>query len=366
MSATSEPVIFVIPTYSGGGAERITTRIAQALHDDAVPVLVVALLEPPGGSREVPSIGLGCATVSSAFRPLAQLIRRARPPTVVTTLKHVSLLVCAVQALTRGSFRHVVRVANTYSSELELFAPLRRMIWKWALRYCHATVERSICVSVGVLADLCSRFGATDTRSVVIPNPVEWQALHARALEQLPLAASVDRQRKLILAVGRLTPQKDFATLLRSFRLLLDGQTAATLLIVGEGPERAALERLARELQIDEHVQLPGWISNPFPLYRLADLLVLSSRYEGMPNVVLEALAFGLPVVATDCPSGPREILVDARLGSLVPVGDARAMCKAMQLALAAGRDEYRREYVAQRYDIGVVTTKYRRAILGG
>jgi glycosyltransferase involved in cell wall biosynthesis len=135
------------------------------------------------------------------------------------------------------------------------------------------------------------------------------------------------------MGVGRLNPQKDFGTLLRAFAALRR-EREARLIVLGEGEEREALARLAAELGVANDVDMPGFADNPYAHMSKAALFVLSSRFEGLPTVLVEAMACGTPVVATDCPSGPSEILEGGRLGGLVPVGDADALARAMAEAL--------------------------------
>ncbi|HYP53040.1 MAG TPA: glycosyltransferase, partial [Pyrinomonadaceae bacterium] len=141
---------------------------------------------------------------------------------------------------------------------------------------------------------------------------------------------------RVLLAVGRLTEQTDFPMLLRAFRMLRDRRSDARLMIAGEGEGRARLEALIGELNLTDDVALPGFVTNPYALMSRAAAFVLSSRWEGLPTVLIEALACGCPVVATDCPSGPREILNGGDYGALVPVGDAAALCDAMSRVLEA------------------------------
>ncbi len=138
----------------------------------------------------------------------------------------------------------------------------------------------------------------------------------------------------VVLGVGRLTRQKDFPTLLRAFARLRE-RVDARLIILGEGEDRDALEALARELDIGDVTDLPGFVDNPYGWMRRANVFVLSSAWEGSPNALTEALYLGTPVVATDCRSGPRELLEDGRYGPLVPVGDTEALAGAIEATLA-------------------------------
>jgi glycosyltransferase involved in cell wall biosynthesis len=146
------------------------------------------------------------------------------------------------------------------------------------------------------------------------------------------------REVPIILGVGRLAGLKDFPTLLRAFARLR-ARRPARLVILGDGPHRRRLAWLARRLGLAADVDLAGWAANPYAFYAAADLFVLSSRAEGLPNALLEAMACGCPVVSTDCPSGPREILDGGRLAPLVPVGDPAALAEAIDRALATPPD---------------------------
>ena len=161
-----------------------------------------------------------------------------------------------------------------------------------------------------------------------------------------------------MVGIGRLTPQKDFASLLRSFQLVRK-ERDCRLVILGEGPERDALLHLADELGIREHVDLPGFVPNPYAVLARAQAFVLSSRWEGLPTVLIEAMALGVPLVAADCPSGPREILQDGAFGELVPVGDVEAMARAIVAALHQDPDAARGAARAEPYLFATAARTY-------
>ncbi len=164
------------------------------------------------------------------------------------------------------------------------------------------------------------------------------------------------------ITVGRHVEQKDHETLLRAFAIVRK-QMMAKLILVGQGPRRNELDVLCRNLCIEDCVLFAGWQQNPFAWMSRADLFVLSSRFEGFGNVLVEAMACGLPVISTDCPSGPREIVCDGRAGLLVPVGDANALASAMlsvfqNHALKKRLTEESRVR-ARAFDIGVIGPAY-------
>ncbi len=183
--------------------------------------------------------------------------------------------------------------------------------------------------------DVIATSGVSAERVHVVPNPVVTPALYERAREAPTHAWFHDGGPPTVLAVGRLTEQKDFPTLLRAFARLR-ARMDARLIVLGEGEERSALERLARELAVEGDLDMPGFVPNPYSYMASAQLFVLSSAWEGSPNALTEALALGRPVVATDCRSGPREILEGGHYGALVPVGDAEALADAMVRTLRA------------------------------
>jgi glycosyltransferase involved in cell wall biosynthesis len=205
---------------------------------------------------------------------------------------------------------------------------------------------------------------------VVIPNPVDVEGVTEQAGRPAPsLPPAVEGAAIRFLAVGRLEPQKDHATLLRAFALLRARGVDAALVLAGDGSRRAALAGLAAELGVADRVALVGFVDNPYPLYRWATALVLSSRFEGSPNVVLEALALGVPVVSTDCPHGPSEILTAPWLGRLVAVGEPPALAEAMAELGSdpGGPDEAARriDHVRAHHDLPAVARSYGEVLLG-
>jgi glycosyltransferase involved in cell wall biosynthesis len=162
----------------------------------------------------------------------------------------------------------------------------------------------------------------------------------------------------VILAAGRLAPQKDYPTLIRAFAALSAGRDLR-LIILGEGPERTALESLIQQLGLADRVSLPGFRDNPFAYMSRARLFVLSSAWEGLPGVLIQAMACGTPVVSTDCPSGPREVLADGRYGPLVPVGAVEALAVAMALTLEQPPEPERLKARAADYGLEPVTRRY-------
>ena len=352
-------VALFLPTLGGGGAERVMLDLAGAFTALGRSVeLVVAsrggayLAGIPEGVRVV---DLRRARVATALVPLALYLRRQRPRALLSTLEHANVAALLARRFAPG-VRVVVREANTVSASLirdgALSAPLL-----WAMRRTYPGADAAIAVSSGVARALIDTLGVPEERVAVIRNPVLTPRVKeggAHAPEHPWFAPGAP---PVVLGVGRLTPQKRFDTLFQAFATVRK-RTPCRLVILGEGELRGELERLAEGLGIAGDVDLPGFVDNPFGYMARAGAFVLSSAYEGLPNVLIQALSFGTPVVSTDCPSGPDEILDGGRLGALVPVGDAAAMADAIVTALARSRSEpppewserYRQDVVARRY----------------
>ncbi len=217
-----------------------------------------------------------------------------------------------------------------------------------------------VAVSEGVADELARHTGLPRKQIVVIHNAVVSDAVLAKAAEPVPHPWFAPGQPPVILGVGRLTEQKDFPTLIRAFARVRS-ERASRLVIVGDGkPEaRAALLRLASALGCADDLSLPGFTHNPFCYMANAGVFVLSSLHEGLPGVLIQALACGAPVVSTDCPSGPREILEAGRYGQLVDTGDDTAMAGAILAALRHGGDRAPRVARGRQFSVDRAVDRY-------
>lgn len=206
-----------------------------------------------------------------------------------------------------------------------LFGLFYRQLFAWCAKRC----LRIVCVSRGVQQSAQELFPKFAEKFVYIPNPIDIQDIYTSSQAPLPVALYTTFQHKVILGTGRLAPEKAFQNLIQAHALLRQWGHDQHLCILGEGPERARLEALCCTLGLEDSVILPGFMS-PYAPMRQASVFALSSDFEGLPLVLQEALALGLPVVSTDCPSGPREALEGGKLGTLVPLNDIDAFAKAL------------------------------------
>ena len=270
---------------------------------------------------------------------LIRYLRRERPSAILATRVHSSCLAVLARRFSGVRTRVIVRESNMVGPGLRAMKPMKRWAIFFAIRYCYPRADRVIAVSRGSAEELNEQFGIPWEKLSVVYSPIISDALRNRASAPLDHEWFQEGQPPVILSVGRLTAQKDQQTLIRAFALVRKN-VAARLLILGEGENRAELEALVSELGLASDVSLPGFHKNPFAFMARARLFVLSSAWEGLPGALIQALACGCPVVSTDCPSGPREILQDGRLGRLVPVGDSTSMADAILESLSIGEQE--------------------------
>lgn len=411
-TATGRRIAIVVPTLKGGGAERKALAISCGLlrrghevhlvlgrlncdYPDEVPkelrlfyihrptgdldsqknlARMATVPQPlPGESDRVhsPRLALAAAVFPNAFWAQLPLVVNNRicqwAARIAAYLDQESpdallaMLTPSVAAATMATHLadNRVRIVGTLHNKVSSRRWLRRA--KGAYPHADAVVG----VSRGVASELTETVGVPADRVHTVYNPVVSETL-AHDIDQPSGHPWLDdSDQRVILAAGRMSRQKDFPTLLSAFARLR-GRCPARLIVLGKGRLRTALESRAKRLRIAEHVDFPGFVRNPFAFMAKASLFVLSSRHEGLPTVLIEAMACGCPVVSTDCPFGPDEILEGGRWGELVPVGDDKALSEAMLRTLEnpPPRDALRKR--ASVFGIEQAVTRYEALLLGG
>ena len=325
------------PCLFGGGAERVMLTLAgEFARRGAAVDLVLARAEGP----LLPFIPAGVrlvdlrlrATITSVPR-LLRYLRRERPAALLATL-HAAEPALVARRFAGGDLRVVVRYANTFSREFA-DSGWRRKATLTLLKRLLPGADAVIAVSRRAAADLRRSVPRAAHLVRALPSPIVVPEIAAQARAPVEHPWFADSRAPIVLAAGRLARQKDQPTLLRAFAALAASRDAR-LVVLGEGPERAKLAALGRRLGIAGRVDFPGWVANPYAHMARAAVFVQSSTYEGLPLTLVEAMACGTPVVSTDCPSGPREILEDGRYGRLTPPGDWRALADAVARTLDA------------------------------
>lgn len=336
-SGTNEQRIAVFaPNMAGGGAERAAVKLAEGIADRGFDVdLVLAAAEGPRMDEIPPHvrvIDLKARRVATSLPALTRYLRRERPRAIASVLDHANVVVLCARRLGRYRGRVVVIEQNTLSVATANGKSWRDRLMLRLVGRSYPWADHIVGVSAGVMDDLVQVTDLDPDRVRVIFNPIVTPDLLQKAREPVEHPWFAEST-PVFVAAGRLRPQKDFPTLLRALALIVT-RRPARLVVLGEGPERARLEALVGELDLREHVQLLGATDNPYAYMARATAFVLSSRWEGLPTVLVEALSCGVPVIATDCPSGPREILAGGKYGELVPVGDVERLAAAMERAL--------------------------------
>lgn len=351
-----------IPSYAAGGAERVAFVMARALAKRGMRIdLVVSCAH--GGLREeelpgVNKVELGAVNELLATPRWIRYLRRARPRCAMSIIHTANIA--------SGIGRYVVPdvpviVSQHYALRCEPAAQwwFRRWLGFGPERFAYRHVERVTGCSQGVADEAAELFDLPKHRVLALPNP-----RHSReaSLELTP-EQELMFDKPVLLAVGRLTPQKDFAMLLRAFASL-SSRRDLHLVILGEGPERTSLAAQARALGIADRVLLLGFVHNAEAFMRRARVFVMSSRNEGLPMVLIEALAAGAAIVSTDCHFGPRELLDGGRLGRLTPVEDSEAFAAAIEAELDEpdpGHESRRSDRAdwLRRFDLDVITSQY-------
>jgi glycosyltransferase involved in cell wall biosynthesis len=273
---------------------------------------------------------------------VAGYLRRVRPDVLFATSIPPNLASLAGRALAATSTVVMVRQSNVLRlAQVDRYAVVRRRPRDWLLPMLYRRADKVIAVSAGV-ADNLRALRAGHAHSItVIPNGVALGEITTKAAQPVEHPWLQTPGEPVLLAVGRLVAKKDYPTLLKAFAIVRR-TFPVRLVILGEGPERRRLEALARKLEVEPYLSMPGFCANPFAYFARASAYVLSSISEGMPSSLIEALACGCPVVSTDCPSGPSEILENGRHGRLVPVGNPQALSEALIWTLQQPRSEDR------------------------
>jgi glycosyltransferase involved in cell wall biosynthesis len=357
--------IFV--SFSGdGGVERVIANLCQGFlaRGFAVDLLLVKacgahLSAIPQG---VNLIRVGSSHTDLCLFSLIRYLRRERPAALLAAKVRGNRVALLARKLSGVSTRIVIRMDTHLSKALERANVFRKLSYYLPMRWLYPSADAIAAVSSGVADDTARITGLDRDRITVIHNPVITPNLARQGASAVNHPYFSPKTAPVLVAAGRFTRQKDFPTLLRAFARVLD-EKDCRLLILGEGPDRAALEALALELGIAERVAMPGFVGNPYAFIAKSDVFVLSSIWEGSPTVLTEALALGVPVVATDCPSGPNEITQGGRYGRLVSMGDTEALAAAILATLAERPNPAQLRAAVSDYTVAASADRHLRAM---
>lgn len=336
MSTRPRRAFFVINSLEGGGAERVFATLVDKLSARLAMRIELVLLDRFPEKYAIPALlprhQLDCAqSFAASISQLVSLVRRERPDLIFSFLTRSN---CAAVIAGRVTGAPVV-ISERVHTTSHFGSGLGATVNKLVVRLLYPRARRIVAASHGVAQDLFDHYGARPDRMSVVYNPIQREQILARASEPAPIPIPAQTW----LAVGRLAPNKNFPMLIEAFA---QAEVPGDLVILGEGPEREALTRLAVERGLANRVHLVGHVDNPYACLRGAYAYLSASNAEGFPNALVEALVVGLPAAATDCDSGPAEVLrgyvapkvigtTQVEHGILVPTGDVPAMAGAIR-----------------------------------
>ena len=320
-------VLFFLSDLDGGGAQRTIVNLANKMSELGMhPTLVVARGGGPAQNwlnEHIPLVELGVNRTRYAVMGLRKELLRSQPDVLFATMVDANIVATLASIGLRRQMQLILRETNSHRARGDIQG-VRRTLIGWAYRRADAVVA----LSSGVRKELLSDYQLDDGKVVTIGNPVDVEKLAAARQAAIRNTRPFPTGEPVVIAVGRLTHQKGFDILIKAFAQI---KHSAKLVILGEGPDRGRLIDLAEEEEIVDRLIMPGFVPDPAAWLAHADVFVLSSRWEGFGHVIVEAMAAQVPVIATDCPYGPADIIKNGHNGLLVKEGDPSAMAAAIE-----------------------------------
>jgi glycosyltransferase involved in cell wall biosynthesis len=358
-------ILFVVPDLYSGGAQRVFMNLVKGFSRELFDITLVTLIRPNNEyfktmlPADIRVVQHNFRNTRNAFWTLISLIRRENPQIVFSTLTHLNVIMAMVRFFVSRKILFVARESNTISSSLqdEKFP----WLFRWLYKLLYQNFDLIICQSRAMAHDLVTNFNINPSILKVVYNPVDINLISASIHGKSNSNNSIERVE--LLCVGRLSNQKGFDRVLKILSLLPNFEFR--LRIIGDGPLKDNLMRLSITLRLNDRVEFLGLQENPFQFMVDSDCLLLPSYYEGLPNVVLEANACGLPVIAFDSPGGTAEIIAEGLNGWLITDGDLEQFARKIEGKeyLALNKKEIVR-FVTERFSLGKIILEYERAIL--
>ncbi len=357
MDVRKKKIIFVMPSLSGGGAERVMLSLVKHIDKQKFEPIFV-LMKKEGRflnllPKELKVINLNSSNARYAIFKIAKVIRDIKPDIVFSTLGHLNLLIAVIKPFFSKEIKFISRESNTVS--LENRQEKYPKLFNWLYRNVYNNFDQIITQSKYMRDDLIKNFGIKKEKIFVIYNPVDIEEIDKKSQQTGECILPKDKIN--LIAVGRLTPQKGFDILIDALNYLDD---RFYLSIFGEGDDKSVLQEKIIRLGLIDKITLHGFSNNPYPFMKNGNLFILSSRYEGLPNVVLEANACGLACVAFDTPGGTAEIIKENKTGVLVKKFEALSLANAINTAIKSDFDsKYIKKYCTQNFNVSKIVQKY-------
>jgi glycosyltransferase involved in cell wall biosynthesis len=350
-------ICIVLQDLNSGGAQKILHKYAlyESLNNTDVTIVLLHNCDRIELSSNIKYIYLNKSRIIFSLYDLYQFFKVNNFNHVISTLKHISIIVEIIKIIGQFNFKHISRVANVYSKELETSAFLNRFIFKFLILFTHRSINKFICVSECVANDLY-KFNL-GVKSKTIYNPID-----SLKIDSLLFETSEDCQTdfEYFIFIGRLSFQKNLFFLIDSYNAFL--KTASInykLIVIGDGPDLISLKQYVLNLNLEEQVVFLGFRENPYKYLAKSKLLLLTSFFEGLPNVLIEALYLNVPIVSINCDYGPSEIITSSRIGELVNEFDVEVFASAINKVLNNYNNYQANEYDKRRFQLDAVFKDY-------
>ena len=345
----------VLPSFAGGGAERVALSLMSGLAPEHARIVVLDGRGPlrfmvPAG---VDLVDLGRPRLRQAWPALLRWLRASRPAVVLSTFGYVNLALLSMRPLLPAGTRLVIREANTPSLALRRGRAPMPALTRRAYRLLYPTADLVLCQHRSMADELCTRFGVPVERTAILPNPVDSARLRADPPRRDPGPG------RRFVAAGRLTRQKGFDRLID---MIAAGDAEDRLCLFGDGPDRAALESRARGTH--DQIRFAGFDPAPWSFYAGADAVLVASRWEGLPNIALEALACGTPVIATPESGGIAEVAAAAATGAVTVTAWGDAYRDALTKVIPSPVDEVRSSLLPREFERDSVVERFRALVV--
>lgn len=335
-------IALYLPSMNGGGAEKVSSSLANFFITEGFKVDL--LLTKKTGKflklldDNVNIIELSGKRVALDIIPLLNYVRKSSPKVIISSMTHCNLILATVAVISKKDCKYVGTEHTNFSQAIYNHSYFKKCLIKVLIKNLYTQLNGIVSVSSGVKSDLITHFPKLESKIEVIYNPFDLSFIHNEALKDCMHAwLQPNREYKTILSIGRLTYAKDYKNLIRAMTIV-NKTLNARLIILGEGEMEEDLKNYILANHLSHIIHMAGFEANPFSYLSRADVYVLSSKHEGLPSSLIEALVCNTSIISTDCPSGPSEILQEGKWGKLVPVGDSEALSNAIINVLSEER----------------------------